>query len=116
MLPVKDGAFVVAKYIDDINELKDGRTYIVLTKDDGLVYKRVYNRIEEEQSLVLHSDNKMYAPYSVKIKDVLELWEFTCCINTQEYDENELKLSSIVSMFQDLKVELKAISQLEQRI
>ncbi|MBT8273458.1 MAG: helix-turn-helix domain-containing protein [Bacteroidia bacterium] len=112
MLPVKDGAFVVAKYIEDINELKDGRTYIVLTKDDGLVYKRVYNRIEEEQSLILHSDNKLYAPYRVKIKDVLELWEFTCCINTQEYDENELKLSSIVTMFQDLKVELKSIKQL----
>ena len=113
MLPVKDGSFVVAKYVEAIDDVKDGRTYIVLTKDDGLVYKRVYNHIEEAGSLLLSSDNKVYEPYEVKIEEVLELWEFTCCINTQEYDEEELKLSSIVRMFQDLKVELKAIKSLE---
>ena len=116
MLPVKDGSFVVAKYVEAIDDVKDGRTYIVLTKDDGLVYKRVYNRIEETGSLLLSSDNKAYEPYEVKIEEVLELWEFTCCINTQEYDEEELKLSSIVRMFQDLKVELKAIKSLEHLI
>lgn len=111
MLPVKDGAFIVAKYVDDIKNVKDGKTYIVLTKDDGLVYKRVYNKIEERQSLLLYSDNKTYEPYEIHIEAVLELWEFTCCINTQEYDKEELKLSSIINMFQDLKVELKAIDK-----
>ena len=116
MLPVKDGSFVVAKFMEDIEDVKDGRTYIVLTKEDGLVYKRIYNKVEEEKVLILHSDNKMYAPYKVHIENIMELWEFTCCINTQEYDENELKLSSIVSMFQDLKVELKSIKGLENYI
>ncbi|RPD99883.1 LexA family transcriptional regulator [Aureibaculum marinum] len=110
MLPVKDGSFIVAKFIEDINDVKDGRTYVVLTKEDGLVYKRVYNRIKDRKSLLLYSDNKKYAPYEVKIEDVLELWQFTCCINTQEYSKEELKLSSIINMFQELKVELKSIS------
>ena len=109
MLPVKDGSYVVAKFIESIHDVKDGRTYIVLTKDDGLVYKRVYNRIKDRKSLLLYSDNKNYFPFEVKIEDVLELWEFTCCINTQEYDKDELKLSSIVTMFQELQIELKAI-------
>jgi len=109
MLPVKDGSYIVAKFVEDIHDIKDGSTYIVLTKDDGLVYKRVYNRIKDRKSLLLYSDNKSYFPFEVKIEDVLELWEFTCCINTQEYDKEELKLSSIVSMFQELKVELKSI-------
>ena len=116
MLPVKDGSFVVAKFMEDIEDVKDGRTYIVLTKEDGLVYKRIYNKVEEEKVLILYSDNKMYAPYKVHIENIMELWEFTCCINTQEYDENELKLSSIVNMFQDLKVELKSIKGLENYI
>ncbi|MCK0132243.1 LexA family transcriptional regulator [Flavobacteriaceae bacterium F08102] len=111
MLPVKDGSFIVARYVEDIEDVRDGRTYIVLTKDDGLVYKRVYNRIKDRQSLLLYSDNKKYAPYEVKLEQVLELWEFTCCINTQEYDKDELKLSSIVNMFQELKVELKSIDK-----
>ena len=111
MLPVKDGAFVVAKYVEDINDIKNGRTYIVLTKDDGLVYKRVYSA-DDENLLVLSSDNKSYKPYFVSKETILELWEFTCCINTQEYDEKELKLSSIMTMFQELKVELEAVKQL----
>ncbi|MEM6515719.1 MAG: LexA family transcriptional regulator [Bacteroidota bacterium] len=112
MLPVKDGSFIVAKYVEDISDIKDGRTYVVLTKDDGLVYKRVYNHIEKRGTLELKSDNKTYKPYEVAISDVLELWEFTCCINTQEYNEKELKLSSIMSMFQELKVELEAVKQM----
>ena len=115
MLPVKDGSFVVARFVDDIEDVKDGRTYIVLTREDGLVYKRVYNNIEKENNLILRSDNKIYTPYKINIRDVLELWEFTCCINTQEYDEGELKLSSIVTMFQDLKVELRSIKGLENQ-
>ncbi len=109
MLPVKDGSFIIGKFIDDIRDVEDGTTYIVLTKEDGLVYKRVYNRIKDRKSLLLYSDNKKYAPYEVKIEDVLEIWKFKCCINTQEYDKDELKLSNIVNLFQELKVELKSI-------
>lgn len=112
MLPVKDGAFVVARFLEDISDIKSGRTYILLTKDDGLVYKRVYNKAEDDSSLLLSSDNKAYKPYIVPLENILEIWEFTCCINTQEYDEKELKLSSIMNMFQELKVELKSIKQL----
>lgn len=110
MLPVKPGSFVVARFVENINDIKSGRTYIVLTKEDGLVYKRVYNHIDTDGKLILKSDNKNYEPYEVSTKNILELWEFTCCINTQEYDENELKLSSIARMFQDLKVELASIN------
>jgi len=112
MLPVKDGSFIVAKFIEDINDVKDGHTYIVLTKNDGLVYKRIYNNVEERQALLLSSDNKAYKAYEVAAEEVLELWEFTCCINTQEYDEKELKLSSIMTLFQDLKVELEAVQKM----
>ena len=112
MQPVKDGAFVVAKFLEDISDIKSGRTYVVLTKDDGLVYKRVYITDDGSSDLLLSSDNKAYIPYSVPKVNILELWEFTCCINTQEYDEKELKLSSIMSMFQELKVELEAIKKL----
>ena len=43
MLPVKDGAYIIAKYVEHLEDVKSGRTYIVLTKNDGLVYKRLYN-------------------------------------------------------------------------
>ena len=111
MLPVKSGSYIVAKFIEDIRDLKSGHTYIVLTLNDGIVYKRVYDEIENKNALKLVSDNKRYDPYYVFANEVLELWEFTCSINTQEYDENELKLSSIINMFNELGVELKALKK-----
>lgn len=111
MLPMKDGAFVIGRFIEDRNEIKTGRTYVLVTLNDGMVYKRVMNNIDFNGSLLLMSDNKTYNDYSVPIDEVLEIWEFTCSINTQEYTEEELKISSILSMFNELGVELKALKK-----
>ena len=107
MLPMKDGAFVVAKFVDDFNDIKNGSSYVVVTANDGMSYKRVYDKVEEKGAILLSPDNTSYQSYHVPITEVLELWEFTCSINTQEYDEHDLKLSSIIKMFNDLKVELE---------
>lgn len=112
MLPIKDGAFVIGKFIEDLNDITDGKTYVLITKNDGMVYKRVYNHIALEASLKLVSDNSTYKPYQIPAHEVLELWEFTCSINTQEYDEQDLKISSILNMFTNLGVELKALEKL----
>ncbi|WP_299528879.1 LexA family transcriptional regulator [uncultured Lutibacter sp.] len=112
MLPVKSGSYIVARFVEEISSIKDGRTYIVLTLNDGIVYKRVFNKMEEHGMLLMVSDNKRYDPYYVPIDEVLELWEFTCSINTQEYEEHELKLSSIASMLTQLGVELKELEKI----
>jgi len=111
MLPVKSGSYIVARFIEDVRDVKNGKTYIVVTLNDGIVYKRVYDKIDEHQMLLLVSDNKRYDPYYVPADEILELWEFTCSINTQEYEEHELNISSIVGMFNQLGVELKALEK-----
>ena len=113
MLPMKDGSFVVGRFIEDRNEIVDGKTYILITLNDGMVYKRVYNQIKESNSLLLISDNKDYKAFEVPINEVLELWEFTCSINTQEYTKEELKISSIATMFNNLGVELKMLGKIK---
>lgn len=110
MLPVRDGSYVVARYIENIQDIKYGRTYIILTLNEGIVYKRI-KAAEQPELLTLHSDNRNYQPYDIHKKDILELWEFTCCINTQEYDESELKISSIIQMFQELGIELEQLKK-----
>lgn len=111
MLPVKSGSYIVARFVEEINNLKDGKTYIVLTLNDGIVYKRVFNKIAKNNMLLLVSDNKKYDPYYVPVDEILELWEFTCSINTQEYEEHELKISSIAVMLNQLGIELKALEK-----
>lgn len=112
MLPMKDGSFVVGRFVENRSEIRTGRTYVLITLNDGMVYKRVMNNIEYNGSLLLMSDNKVYNDYSVPINEILELWEFTCSINTQEYTAEELKISSIIGMFNELGVELKALEQI----
>ncbi|MCK5638095.1 MAG: helix-turn-helix domain-containing protein [Flavobacteriaceae bacterium] len=112
MLPIKSGSFIIAKYLEEINNLNNGNTYIVLTYNDGLVYKRVYDKIEEHQCLLMVSDNKKYDPYYVPIEEILELWEFTCHINLSEYDENEINTDSVAKMLTDIGVQLESIKKI----
>ncbi len=109
MPPIKEGSFVVGKYLEKFDDVKLGRTYVVVTKDDGLSYKRIMNATRKE--FELHSDNKVYQPYKVKTEDVLELWEYTCCINMGQYSQDELNLSSIMNMLKGMKVELAEIKK-----
>lgn len=106
MPPVRDGSFIVGKYVETINEVKDGHTYVLLTRSEGIVYKRLYKKAN---FLELHSDNKTYQPYKVKHEDVLEIWEFVCCINTSDYKDEELNMNSIMEMLKSLKVEVERI-------
>ena len=113
MSPMKEGSFVIGRFIENRNEIIDSKTYVLITLNDGMVYKRVYNQIDQNNSLLLVSDNKNYKAFEIPIDEVLELWEFTCSINTQEYTKEELKISSILNMFNDLGVELKALKKVK---
>ena len=76
MPPVPHGSWVTGEYLDDWNAIKDGKRYLVVTVEDGVVFKRVYSQIEESRSLLLCSDNPDYKPYNLPVKDVLEVWGF----------------------------------------
>lgn len=111
MLPMKDGSFVVGKMVEDLADVKSGRTYVIITLNDGIVYKRVENNLEKDNTLKLISDNTVYHPYNLHISEVIELWEFSCAINTQEYSQSELKLSSILTLFNELGIELEELKK-----
>jgi transcriptional regulator with XRE-family HTH domain len=81
MPPVSEGAFVTGEYVQNWSMIRNGNPYIIVTLDDGIVFKVVYNRIDEDGTLLLCSTNPMYQPYTVKINDVLEVWKFVNYIN-----------------------------------
>ena len=112
MLPAKDGSYIIGEYIEDIKSIKSGYTYIVVTKNDGMTYKRVYNQVEEQQSFLLKPDNNLYQSYEIPANKVVEMWKFTCAFNPFEYEEHELKISNIVNLFQSLGIELKALEKM----
>ncbi len=89
MPPFQDGEYVVGEYVSDWFQVKDGTPCLVVTKADGVVFKRVYNRLKTHRSLLLESTNSSYEPYFVEGEEVLEVWKFTCAI-VLEFPENDL--------------------------
>lgn len=74
MLPVQPGSIVFGEYVDDLFAVKNGKLYVLVLKD-GIVFKRAFNFLENENKLLLVSDNRQYAPYFVNAEDVLEVWK-----------------------------------------
>ena len=103
MPPLKPGCFVIGKFLESIKDNKDGSTYVLVTRDEGIVYKRVYKK---PQFLELHSDNRQYEAYKVKHADVLEIWEFVCTLNISDTKTEELNIDSIIKMLNSMRVEL----------
>ena len=108
MPPLKDGSYVIGKYVESLNDVVNGNTYVVVTKDEGLVYKRLY---KNSKSIEFHSDNKQYQPYTVKASDILELWQFVCTLNLSDKKEDDLNLNSIMDMLRSMRVEIERIKQ-----
>ena len=73
MLPVPSGAYIFCEFVPGFSEMKDGQTYILITKDEGLVFKRIY--ASGKNNILLVSDNKMYNPYNITADSVLEIWK-----------------------------------------
>ena len=73
MLPVPPGAYIFCEFVAGLGDLKNGQTYILITRNEGLVYKRVY--LNDENHLLLVSDNKEYSPYNVAVEMICEIWK-----------------------------------------
>ncbi len=103
MLPLEQGTIIIGRYVESVTDLKNKRTYILLTSTEGIVYKRVQIDHLNENRLLLISDNKNYSPYEVKGEEVLEIWEAIMYISgnfpeTSLEDKSDLEELKIMVM------------------
>jgi transcriptional regulator with XRE-family HTH domain len=110
MLPIPDGSWVTGEYVQDWNTLRSGQACIVLTLDDGIVFKIVENRIETEKKITLYSLNPIYEPYDVPIQDIKEIWKFIHFISA-ELPEPSLPENHLLSMVARLKQDVDRIKK-----
>lgn len=94
MLPLQPGSIIFGEYLDDVASIKNGKLYILVTKQDGIVFKRVFNFADNEAKLLLVSDNRQYQPYPVDIEDVLEVWFAKAFFSNQFPDPQSLSSAS----------------------
>lgn len=107
MPPHKEGSFVVGEYIEKLSDVVDGKTYILVTKNDGISYKRLSK--SGSSSLIAQSDNTIYEPYEVKATEVLEVWRYACSIATQEFEQDDLGVMNVKDVLQGLRQDMTAL-------
>jgi transcriptional regulator with XRE-family HTH domain len=108
MPPVADGSWVTGEYVQNWNHIRDRFPYIVVTKEEGVVFKIVYNKIKDNQCLLLCSTNPAYDPYEINISEVLEVWKFTNYISA-ELPEPNLSKDELASTVLNLQREVMQI-------
>lgn len=114
MPPVVEGSFVVGEYLQNWMSITNGTPCIVVTKEDGIMFKVVYNLLETEQSFKLCSTNPFYEPFLVNVNEILEIWKFVNYISPElpevRLDDKQVSqsLQKLQKEVEDLKTMIKS--------
>ena len=110
MLPTPSGSIIVGEKIENTDDIKNSQAYIVVSRNEGIVYKRVEKNGRSKSKLTLVSDNPQYQPYQVNAEDVVELWQAQMVISKvsvqQRWDVN-----SLASMVNNLQSQVSTLKK-----
>lgn len=111
MLPIPSDSYIIAEYLADWNWVKSDECYIILSKEDGLVYKRVKNNFQDSQELLLISDNTAYEAYSIALDQIVEIWKAKGFVSFDLPDKNaqQLSVDELSSVVMQLKNEVEKL-------
>lgn len=69
--------WLIAEFVENPAEtIREGYVHVVVTHE-GVVVKRVLNRIQERGKLVMQSDNSQYPTYEEDVSNVLQVYKVT---------------------------------------
>jgi phage repressor protein C with HTH and peptisase S24 domain len=109
MLPLQPGTIVIGRYIEDLNDVLSSNTYVLVTKKEGVVYKRVF-KDDALAKFKLVSDNKIYDSFDVSFDEVMEIWEAKAYISLTFPDPEaageEMSIEKLKNIVLDLQHEV----------
>lgn len=116
MLPLTSGTIIIGEYVEDLRYIKNGKTYILVTKTEGIVYKRVFNYIDDTGKLFLVSDNRQYSPYQIDADDVLEIWSSRAYVSVEFPDADtgqpaDNKIEELSKMLIEMQKEIMRLRE-----
>ena len=83
MLPITPKSWVTGEFVQDWSSIINGHGYVILTLDEGIVFKIVENLIETENKLRLYSLNPVYEFFDIHINEIKEVWKFVNYISSE---------------------------------
>jgi transcriptional regulator with XRE-family HTH domain len=103
MLPTPSGSIIVCEKIESLDDAKNNAAYVVVSRNEGIVYKRLVKNPKTKAKYTLVSDNPSYQPYQINAEDIMELWSAQVVIgkvaSQQRWDVNSL--ANLVNNLQD---------------
>ena len=108
MLPLPPGSYIFCDYVEDAADIREGKPYVLITSDEGIVYKRIF--FPDENQLQLKSDNPEYEPYMIETNSVLEIWRALGFLSFELPEPDTLnvqKLNAVVAKMQEELAKLK---------
>ncbi len=110
MLPTPSGSIIVGEKIDAAEDVKNDQAYIVISRHEGIVYKRVVKNNKVKNKLTLVSDNPQYQPYQVNTEDVVELWQAQMVISKVS-QQQRWDMNSLASMVNNLQSQVSTLKK-----
>lgn len=105
MLPVQEGSVVIGEYVEDFLSLRDDDAYVIVTRDEGVVFKLIRKDTIHHGNYRMISMNPEYESYTMSISQFAEVWKFVC------YFQQDLP-----EPMSDLQQILNKVSQLDDRV
>jgi transcriptional regulator with XRE-family HTH domain len=108
MLPIPPGSYIFCDYVEEATDIREGKPYVLITSDEGIVYKRIF--LPGENQLQLKSDNPEYEPYTIETTSVLEIWRALGFLSFELPEPDALnvqKLSSVLARMQEELAKIK---------
>ena len=109
MQPIPSGSYIICEYLQNWKDIKEGKAYVVITLDDGVVYKRLFKH--ENDLLLLKSDHPEYAPYTVSLNAVSEVWRALGYMSFSLPEPDEMNLGKLTAMVYKMQNELDELKK-----
>ncbi len=82
---IHPGDFVVGQKIENIQSIRDGKLHILITRHEGILFRRVFNHIKSAGNLLLEADHQGNGPIELSVlgKEI-EAWEVILHVSSRE--------------------------------
>lgn len=98
---------IISRYVEDFTKCRNNEVYVIITRTDGIVAKRVINRMNEDGGIVeCWSDNEDYSMYTINAVEIMEMWHLQAVIRTTIKSKGSI--SAQISKLERKIAELKA--------
>lgn len=110
MLPTPSGSVIVGEKVDNMEEIKNNTACIVISRHEGIVYKRIQKNGRQKNKLTLVSDNPVFHPYTVSSEEILEMWQAQVVISKTN-TVHRWDMSQLTTMVSDLKDQVTSLKK-----